>query len=86
MSATWRKASNLHFMQKKWIRVLFPEGSTKYIQAPDISWNKPFKALATEIYDKWLAEEEIKQETPDRKFKPPPLGLLLTGTWTHVRK
>ena len=28
---------------------------TKYIQAPDVSWNKPFKARVTEQYDDWLA-------------------------------
>ena len=30
-----------------------PEGSTKYIQAPDVSWNKPFKATCTK--KEWLA-------------------------------
>ena len=27
---------------------------TKYIQAPDMTWNKPFK---TEKYDAWMAEQ-----------------------------
>ena len=27
-------------------------------------WNKPFKALATAMYDQWLVEEGISQETP----------------------
>ena len=34
--------------------------------------NKPFKALATEMYDKWLAQEGINQETPAGNLKPPP--------------
>ena len=30
---------------------IVPRGCTKYIHAPDLSWNKPFKGLATEKYD-----------------------------------
>ena len=35
--------------------VIVPGGCTKYIQAPDVSWNKPFKAKVTEKYDEWMA-------------------------------
>ena len=45
-------------------------GCANYIQAPDVSWNKLFKALATEKYDKWVAEEGINQETPSGNLKP----------------
>ena len=31
--------------------VIIPGGCTKYIQAPDVCWNKPFKARMTELYD-----------------------------------
>ena len=31
--------------------LIIPGGCTKYIQAPDVSWNKPFKANVTEKYD-----------------------------------
>ena len=51
---------------------IIPGGCTKYIQAPDMSWNKPFKAYATEMYDKWLAEEGIKQFTAAGNLKAPP--------------
>ena len=30
---------------------IVPGGCTKYIQAPDVCWSKPFKGLATEKYD-----------------------------------
>ena len=30
--------------------VIIPGGCTKYIQAPDVVWNKPFKAKVTEKY------------------------------------
>ena len=36
--------------------VIVPGGCTKYIQAPDVVWNKPFKARVTEKYDEWMAD------------------------------
>ena len=36
--------------------VIVPGGCTKYIQAPDVAWNKPFKAKVTEKYDAWMAD------------------------------
>ena len=51
---------------------IVPGGCTKYVHAPDVSWNKPFKAYATETYDKWLAEEGINQCTATGNLKPPP--------------
>ena len=41
--------------------VLVPGGCTKYIQVPDVSWNKPFKGYYTEKYD----------ETDGGNLKPP---------------
>ena len=35
--------------------VIVPRRLKKYIQAPDVSWNKPFKAIVTEKYDEWMA-------------------------------
>ena len=31
--------------------VIVPGGCTKYIQAPDVAWNKPFKGRIEEFYD-----------------------------------
>ena len=38
--------------------IVVPGGCTKYIQAPDVAWNKPFKAkvIVTEKYDAWIAD------------------------------
>ena len=36
-------------------QVIISGGCTKYVQAPDVSWNKPFKALVAEQYDEWMA-------------------------------
>ena len=33
---------------------IVPRGCKKYIQAPDVSWNKPFKTKVTEKYDEWI--------------------------------
>ena len=37
--------------------LIIPGGCTKYIQAPDMVWNKPFKANVPEKYDEWMAGE-----------------------------
>lgn len=35
--------------------VFVPSGCTGLLQAPDLSWNKPFKEKYGELYDEWLA-------------------------------
>ena len=42
-------------MKLKVESALIAGGCTKYIQAPDVYWNKPFKGYITEFYDEWLA-------------------------------
>ena len=34
---------------------LIPGVCTKYVQAPDVVWNKTFKGHIMESYDEWLA-------------------------------
>jgi len=41
--------------RKKIDVAVVPGGCTKYIQAPDVPWNKTFKAECTKRYDEWLA-------------------------------
>ena len=62
--------ASLH--SKKIDTTIVPGGCTKYIQAPDVSWNKSFKALVTEKYDQWLAEVGINRESEAGNLKPPP--------------
>lgn len=58
-------------------RVIVPVGCTKYIQAPDVSWNKPFEASRTEKYDEWLATVGIHEETAAGNLKAPPSKTIL---------
>ena len=53
-------------------QVIIPGGCTKFIQAPDVVWNKPFKAMCAEKYDQWLEEEGIHNETAEGNLKAPP--------------
>ena len=39
---------------------MIPGGCTKYIQAPDVVWNQPFKASLHESYDSWMASNVDK--------------------------
>ena len=51
--------------------VVVPGGCTKYIQAPDVCWNAPFKVLVTERYDEWMAEGS-QEYTAEGNLKAPP--------------
>uniref|UniRef100_A0A915E8H4 DDE-1 domain-containing protein n=1 Tax=Ditylenchus dipsaci TaxID=166011 RepID=A0A915E8H4_9BILA len=35
-----------------------PGGCTKFVQAPDVCWNSPFKAKIRELYDDWMVHGE----------------------------
>jgi len=66
--------------------VVVPGGCTKYIQAPDVSWNKPFKAAVIEKYDEWLAKS-VNDLAPAGNPKAPPsknvVEWILHG-WTQL--
>lgn len=56
---------------------VIPGGCTKYIQAPDVSWYKPFKQHLGELYDDWLATDDNKEFTKGGNLKAPSLKLLI---------
>ena len=62
---------------KKIDTVLMPGGCTKYIQAPDVSWNKPFKAISIEKYDKQHEAVGIHQEADAWNLKPVPHSTIV---------
>ena len=51
--------------------IIVPGGCTPYIQAPDVSWNKPFKSHVTSEYDEWL-NSGILEYTKAGNMKAPP--------------
>ena len=56
--------------------LVLPGGCTKYVQAPDVSWNKPFKTMVTELYNNWLSQG-IQEYTPSGNLKAPPKKLMV---------
>ena len=68
--------------------MIIPVGCTKYIQAPYVCWNKPFKVRMTELYDQWLSEG-AHQFTEGGNMKPPPRKRLIEcvlDTWSQLSK
>ena len=55
--------------------VTVPGGTTSKIQAPDVSWNKPFKASIVESFDDWIANGE-KSYTPKGNIRAASKTLL----------
>ena len=68
---------------KKIDHVIVPGGCTKYIQALDVSWNKPFKASCTEKYNEWLGTVGIHEETVAGNLKVPRGELFCSGFYMH---
>ena len=69
------------------IMVVVPGGCTKYIQAPDVCWNAPFKELVTERYDEWMAEGS-QEYTAQGNLKAPPRRKIIERileVWKNVR-
>ena len=52
-------------------QVIVAGGCTNYIQAPDLLWNKPFKAKIVEYYDEWI-ENVIHEYTAAGNLKHVP--------------
>ena len=57
---------------KKVDTVIVPGGCTKYIKAPDVLWNKPFKEACTEKYNDWMGTVGIHSETAAGNLRAPP--------------
>ena len=67
---------------------LIPGGCTKYLQAPDVVLNKPFKGHIMESYDEWLASG-VHQYTEAGNMKPASRYLVvgwILESWNGVEK
>ena len=64
-------------------QAIIPGGCTKFIQAPDVVWNKPFKAVCTEKYNQSLQKKESTMK-PWKAISRHHLGNELhSGFWSH---
>ena len=76
--------------------IIMPGGCTKYVQAPDVVWNRPFKDRIQEQYDWWAnAKHECMDivrrgylsspfsNNPPPSLIPPPLkkSLIPPSQW-----
>ena len=63
-------------------------GCAKYIQAPDVSWNKPFKAFKTEQYDGWISKGLHKYTKADNLKAPPRRQIVewILNAWGKLPK
>lgn len=52
-------------------------GCTKFIQAPDVCWNKPFKDRIRQQYDSWQASDEMTEFSKGGNLKAPSKRLML---------
>jgi hypothetical protein len=69
-------------------KAIIPGGCTKFIQAPDVSWNKPFKDIIGELYNKWLETDRLRL-TKGGNIAPPPLDIVcswITIAWDQISK
>jgi len=55
------ESTKITLINLKLLTAVLPGGCTKYIQAPDVSWNKPLKAKVTEL--SWLSGDRDKEYT-----------------------
>ncbi len=53
---------------------VIPGGCTKFLQAPDVCWNKPFKDKLHELYDGWMSGDDDKEYTIGGNLKAPSFG------------
>ena len=63
--------------------VIVPGGCTKYIQAPDVCWNKPFKEFTGTKYDEWMSEGNMHQYTEAGNMRPPPRKKIVQWVLEH---
>ena len=64
---------------KSFEELIVPGGCRKYLQAPNVSWNKPFKAKVSHHYDEWLSNVGIHQATDAGNLKSPTRQAIVSG-------
>ena len=60
---------------------MIPGGCTSLLQAPDISWNKPFKAAYASLYEEWVSSIGCLESNRTEAGNPRPPSKLLLCQW-----
>ena len=63
-------------------------GCTKFIQAPDVYWNAPFKAKVRQLYENWMLHGK-KSYTKSGNMRAPSMEVYLKwigDTWDQLPK
>ena len=65
---------------------VIPGGCTKYIQAPDVMWNQPFKQSLHDAYDLWMAGDADKECTAGVNLRASAHHLLMDWVGAALEK
>lgn len=63
--------------RKKIDTAVIPGGCTKFVQAPDVCWNAPFKAKIRQLYEDWMLHA-TKEVTSSGNPRAPPMEVYLS--------
>uniref|UniRef100_A0A183BK65 HTH CENPB-type domain-containing protein n=1 Tax=Globodera pallida TaxID=36090 RepID=A0A183BK65_GLOPA len=66
-----------------------PGGCTKFVQAPDVCWNKPFKERIRHYYSLWITNGDRQEYTAAGNPKAPALEIVLDWvdrSWQELSK
>ena len=60
---------------------VIPGGCTKLLQAPDVSWMKPFKAVYIQLYEEWMRTMGASEGNKTKAGNAKPPSKLLVCEW-----
>ena len=74
--------------ERKVDSIVIPGGLTGLIQAPDVSWNFPFKNRLRELYDTWLSDAEKTYTKAGNMRAPSKMELcdFIVDAWNSIPK
>ncbi len=80
------KATKAHLRKINLHTAVVPGGCTKFVQAPDVCWNKPFKAKIQDLYEEWMDIGE-KSYTTAGNLRAPSIATLcswIVAAWDSL--
>ena len=75
-----------HLQSLKIKHVVVPGGCTKFVQAPDGSWNAPFKSKIRMRYDEWMASGKETYTAAGNPRPPPIINIVqwIVEAWEKI--